>query len=182
MVRQRTSIALCAVLGFACGAPDDGEAPPVSDLAATLECDAVEIEDACACEPSCERLGDGCFASGRVVGLERSGDDCALRLGPEGTGVWTQRIDGCLDGPTRWLDLHVDADTPPDTTVLVSHRAAEGVISPVGLPWSSDAQAIADLRAEQGRFLEVRVELRSSPTGESPLLRSISVGVVCAAE
>ena len=37
----------------------------------------------------------------------------------------------------------------------------------------------ADLRAESGRYLDVRVELRSSPEGESPALHGVSVGRMC---
>lgn len=125
------------------------------------------------------QLEDECFASGRVVGLERGGaDDCALQLGTDTTGAWEQTLQGCGDG-TAWLDLNVDAEVPAGAQVLVSYRLMQDVIVPVGLPWTRLEGPSADLGAESGEFLDVRVELRLSAEGESPELRGVSVGRVC---
>lgn len=129
---------------------------------------------------TCERLDDGCFADGRVVGLERAGEDCVLSLGTDTTGAWEQTLDGCEEGETAWADLRVDADVPEGATMRVSYRLMQDVLVPVGLPWTALDGREADLRGQQGRFLDVRVELRTGDGGDSPVLRGVSVGRRCA--
>jgi hypothetical protein len=127
------------------------------------------------------RLDDACFSSGRVVGLEHRGDDCALSLGLDTTGVWEQTLEGCEEGSTAWQDLAVDAEVPPGAVMEVSYRLSQDVLTPVGLPWTTLDGDTIDLQEESGRFLEVRVELHAAADGTSPELRGISVGRVCVA-
>lgn len=126
------------------------------------------------------QLDDACFSEGRVVGLEQRGDDCALSLGLDTTGVWEQTLAGCEDGATAWQELAVDAEVPPGAVMEVSYRLSQDVLTPVGLPWTTVDGDTLDLQELHGRFLEVRVELHASPDGASPELHGVSVGRVCA--
>lgn len=171
-MRERTTIVWCCwLLGTGC-VGQGGEENPVSGDALSEECAESGAQD-------CRRLDDACFATGRVIGLERLGEDCGLHLGLDTTGVWEETLVGCDEGTTAWLDLAVDADVPGGAKVLVSYRLTEDVLVPVGLPLQTIEGTGADLRAESGRYLDVRVELRSSPEGESPALHGVSVGRMC---
>ncbi len=122
--------------------------------------------------------GDGPYTYSDFTGFQ-------LRSQVNPTGTYRRTLEGCLDGPTEWLEVSWDATTPPGTSVSVAVRVADTRADLATTPWVEEwTSSPADLALEPGpvpagRFMEFELRLRSDDEEASPAVHGMAVQWQC---
>lgn len=116
------------------------------------------------------------FLLGTLSGVDVENVPGELRLnfaGTTRTGTWTEIVDAGRNG-APWAAIALDAEAPRNTQIRLLARAGDNRDALGELVWT-DVSPGASLWDLSGRYLDVKLELRSSTADGTPIVRSIEI-------